>query len=310
MGKNSKANRSKNDDASFSELDLSNKMDKLLSKFNTFDTKLNTESASAKKRHEQLNSELKKLSRKITEVEKRVEHVESSNDFMNEEVKELRNTVNSLQQAAYRDELIIRGVPDKESSEEELLTVVQLIVRAVNCVPEPTICVVKRLGKKTNDDRNNRPILLQLSHATEKEKLLTMKKKMKNLTCAQITLDGSTTLGSENQVIYFDERLTKTTSDLYRNARILRKQQKLKYVWIRNGQLYVRKRDNDPTIRVDSQEQLDKWTRKRKHNSTPKKAKLDEEMELDDEDDEDSSSAESVVSQVSKRTRHGKKNDQ
>lgn len=314
MGKGGKANRSKSGEASFSELNIEGKLDRLFSKFNDFNNKLSAESVNAKKRHDELTSEIKKINRKVTELDKRVEHMEAGNEVMNEEVIDLRRTVNSLQQAAYKDELIIRGVPEKEKSEEELFTIVQLIVRAVNCVPEPTICMVKRIGKKIDINKNNRPILIQVSHFSEKEKLLAAKKKI-NVSCAQIKFDDDTTLGAENQVIYFEERLTKRTSDLYRNARILRKQQKLKFVWIRNGQLYVRKRDNDVAICVDSEEQLIQLTRKRKLNSTPKEADIVEKMELDDSEDGDdgsSSSAESVQSQARKklRTRVNKRDQQ
>lgn len=129
------------------------KLDMLLSK-------IGVESEKSEKRHKDLSSEIKQMNSRIKNVEKRVDNVVSYTDFMNEEMKRLSITVNNLTQAQYKDELLIRGVPEGQKNDDELLSIVQMIIGAVNCVPVPTICVVRRLGKIKQNATQSRPILL------------------------------------------------------------------------------------------------------------------------------------------------------
>lgn len=286
---------------SFSKLSNEEKLDRLYSL-------LCSESAVAKSRHDENTKSFEEVKENIKCLEKRVDRMEKYSDTVNEEIHRLKLTVNNLQQSAYCNELIIHGVPETEKNDDDLLTTVQLILQQVQCLPAPVIRAVKRFGKENQADKRNRPILLQLNHYSEKEALLAKKKGVK-VTCDKIIVNGKA-LGTSNESIFFDERLTQHTADLFRNARTLRKQQKLKFVWIRNGKLYIRKKDGDKANCINCQEQLDKIARlnKRKYNSTP--IDIDDRSEMSDtDDDSEDELSEERISPERKKTRNGKEYD-
>lgn len=278
---------------------LNDKMDNLLSK-------MDEESDKQQKWREKMTNNLKKLDGKIENVATRVKKMEDESKSINDELNRLKITVNSLEQSAFKDEVVIRGVPECERNEEDLLALTKIIVNMIQLIPEPTICLVKRLGRKseekTKEKTTPRTILLQLSHSSEKVNLLKKKKTVK-ISCDMITFEGKA-IGSAQQLIYIDERLTKQTGDIYRHARIYRKNGLLKHVWIRDGQLYVRKKENTPGIRVDNLEQLDSLARKRRHNSTPIQPGNLSSMEFDTSD---SSSEEEENSQAAAKSPPKKK---
>lgn len=297
-GRNKSDEKIETDPKSYS---IDSKLDKLLNK-------MDAESKKADDRHADLSSDIRKVHEKVIKIEKRVSHVEFNNKIMNEELHRLKITVNSLQQSMYKEELVIRGVPEVETNDDELFYVVQQIVKSVKCVPEPTICKVHRFGKKINNVNNShRTILVQFGHLTESYNLLAKKKQIK-LTCDQIKREDDTPVGPATQLIYFDERLTKATNDLFRTARIMRKQMKLKAAWIKKGKLFVRKQDGDNAVRILTQEQLEQLDRKRKLNSTPVDPADDVIMETSsivNENDDDYSERDSTVKPSTKKLRSG-----
>lgn len=73
---------------------------------------------------------------------------------------------------------------------------------------------------------------------------------------ANLSTDGDKNVGTVNDVLYFDEHLTKELSQLYFMARSLRKRKLIKYVYIRNGALLVKRTDTSPVVKIIEPEEL------------------------------------------------------
>lgn len=226
-----------------------------------------------------VNNSLDDLKGEIKKIDTRVEKCEGRYTELLEQINTMKITVNDLQQSALDCDVIVRNVREIEGNEDELLTIAQLILQKINVSVLPHIAAIKRLGRKIDGNNKSRPILLTFNSIDEKNSVMAAKRKMA-IKCSDVQLEN-VAVGSGNEFIYFDEHLTKHTADLYYAARQLRKRQLIKYVWIRRGKLYAKRRDGDQPTRITDMLKINELA-KRKFNSTPNATGADNEMIIDD----------------------------
>ena len=228
MSKDDKKNNKKS--ASFSSLTTDDKLERL---YNT----LCTESGNTKKRFEGLNLTLNAVAARVKETNSEVIELNGKLKDVNEEMSKLKVTVAELQQATYRNDVVIRGVPEVEGSASDLLSIVQLILEKINTTA--IIQLVKRIGPKNETNRLPRTILLQVHNSDERKSIMNNKRKTK-VTCDQLVFKNQQ-FGTGKDTIYMDERLAKSMADLCYSTRMLRKTKRIFSTWIRNRYMQSRK---------------------------------------------------------------------
>lgn len=218
--------------------------------------------------HSDVTKQLREIDTRVNNVESRITGAESNNAEIRSEVDQLKQTINTLRQDKILSDIIIHGVPECEQNESDLFALINSIMQEMKYDKPYTITAAHRIGRSHEDDKQKeRSIVVQFANKQEKYDVLTCKKKVK-VTCNQIQLNSSP-VGTEDQVIYFDERLTKTTAELYHAARLLRKKKLVKYAWIRFGALYIKKSDDTEAIRIHDIQQLRAYEKRRKEDSSP-----------------------------------------
>lgn len=265
-------------------------------KLNRLYTTIRAEAGNNSKNFSDISSDIKSIKNNIDAMEARVDRVDKKYVRVTDEIQQLKRTVNDLQQSALLCDVIIRGVVEVEQNKDELLTIVQLIIAKVNCQQVVSICLIRRMGRTIEGKKSTRPILVTLNSRDEKKSLMAAKRKVQ-LNCSQIEFENKV-IGTNQQTIYFDEHLTKTTNGLCYIARQLRKRQILKHWWVRDGLLFIRRKDGVDAIRIEDKLQLKTLTKppvKRKLNSTPINPDLN--MSVDGEEDS------TVVSPSTKKNR-------
>lgn len=268
-------NASSDSSNSFSQLATEDKLDKLIKIVqNGF--------ANTEKEVKDLSKRFLKVETKILVIEKRVETFENMHDQIVERVHSLQAEVNSLHQDKLLCDMIIRGIPSNIATDEQaLLTLVQLLIDKTNCAAPINITAVRRLGRPNANSNAKTPILVQFAHQAERDSVLASKKKVR-LNCAQITYEGQP-IGLESDIIYFEESLTKPISDIYYNARVLRKRLLIKHTWIRSGIVYIRVNENDKAIKITDVHQLKRFEKRHRLSSTMISKNGHPHMEIDDE---------------------------
>ena len=101
----------------------------------------------------------------------------------------------------------------------------------------------------------NPDILVKFLSKRKRNELLRaskVKSKKTKLTTSDIGFPG------ECKNIYIDENLTSYRSFLFRSARRSKEVNHYKYVWIRNGNVYMRKDENNPVLLIKSPECIPK----------------------------------------------------
>lgn len=197
-----------------------------------------------------LISELKDVKAGHEKWAKNLAALKKSSEVTKIDVVHLQAKVAMLEQAPLNCNLIVRGVPEKD--EENLRNVMKSIFRAVNETAEYKITSVYRLGVKIAN--KTRPILLKLSSADQKYKLLRDKKNIM-IDCSQI-MDNGTAIGTLQDVIFFAEQLGPINSRLFYIMRKLVKEKQLYRTWIYHGMIYVCKTKGDDGILVRHESDL------------------------------------------------------
>lgn len=279
MGKKDKQNKGK--EASFSTKSVDEKLDQLYQM-------MRAESGVNKKWREEVRDELKSVSKKVSHLEKRVHHVESNNKDMQSEITVMQNAVHEIQQTALALDIIIKGIPEVEQSNTELCGIIRSVFEKINCSSLLSeVAAVTRLGRQPADNttaNRTRVILLQMKTLRSKQQLMELKRKTK-LNCSDITFNEQPL--ATDKLIFFDERLTKYTSDLHYEARQLKSKKVCHSVWIRNGTVFVRKNQTSEAKKIISSQQL-QLLNKRSRKSTPESEDDDESIQCLSEDSETS----------------------
>lgn len=188
---------------------------------------------------------------------KLLEDKEKENTLHKSQLNELQDQLNKRAHESLRSDLEILGVAETENENP-----VHLILTTAHKIglelEERDIDYVSRAGpriKKVANENNDlpRPLVVSFTRKIKREEFLKQAKSRRALVSKDIV--GS---GPERR-IYVNERLTSETRRLFRTSRKWSKENGFKYCWVRDGVVYVRKRDGrdgSPPIRIRSCEDL------------------------------------------------------
>lgn len=174
-----------------------------------------------------LKKEQQSLKNKMKELEGRLVHVE--NNIEREEIDKRKCNI------------VIVGLKDKQSLQENVKKVFQKLDPEIKSDGYSILTVPKKSPSS--------PVIVRFNKLQIVERMMELRKRKKTLTTIECGIDG------ESRNIYFNEDLPKATRDLYKKAREL-KGKNYKYVWCKNGQIFVRKDEGDEAVKINSVEQI------------------------------------------------------
>lgn len=196
------------------------------------------------------------LSKAVQEHSNKIQNAEREIVTLRASVGLLQQQIASRDQDNLRNDLEIVGVAEQNS---ESLQQIVLVTSQKLGIPlsESDIDDVFRVGPKGSKLRKSssttvlpRPIVVRLLRRRKADELLKAAKNKRSLTSVDI-VDGQPT------PLYINERLTKENRQLFRQARIRTKEYKFRYCWVRSGNIFVRKAEGKPAIRIFSPIDLD-----------------------------------------------------
>lgn len=188
------------------------------------------------KNYEDFISEHKKNSLVIKELQLK-------NEKLNQEVNDLQTRVNHMEQFSRQSNLEIQGVPEKRN--EDLNGIIKKIGETVGyTIEDESIIKCTRVAKMNKESNRSRSIILQLSTQKVRDTFL----------AATITFNkanSSNKLNSDligftgnKMPIFVSEHLSSQNKTLHAAARAKAKELGFKFVWVRNGRIYMRKNEN------------------------------------------------------------------
>ncbi|KAL0879710.1 hypothetical protein ABMA27_003425 [Loxostege sticticalis] len=222
----------------------------------------------------QMNENFSKtFNKELSSLKNEIENVRSSMDFMNEKFEDAMRgqatLVKEMEEIKTQNE-ILKGTQNSrmnnvevqcvlESKNENLNTIIIQIAKTVGCsLTEENITHCTRVAK--NDKTNTRPraIIAQLSSIRLRDTFLAAAITFNKLNKENKLNSSHIGIAGEKKPIYIMEHLSPANKSLHAAARIKSKELGYKYVWTRNGRIFMRKSDNTPYIVVKDTDFLNK----------------------------------------------------
>lgn len=156
--------------------------------------------------------------------------------------------IDELNQYSRRNNLIIAGIPetDDENLEQIFVSFAQKLIPSFD---ERDIDVIHRLPR-TQATNKPRSIIARIGRRSTKSMLMKLSKVRSN------RLDSSQLGFTTDTPIYVNEHLTAKRADLFRKAKQVQKQLRFKYLWTKDGRIYLRKDKGIRQIQIKSVEDL------------------------------------------------------
>ncbi|XP_052743482.1 uncharacterized protein LOC128199177 [Bicyclus anynana] len=203
------------------------------------------------------------ISTRIDEMENRVLEVETKlatlSDLQNELIT-LKEKVNCMlenniknDQWVRRSNIQINGIPHKK--DENLIKVIANLAEkcGYSLDPKTDIDFVTRVAVKNDVDSSYpKPIIVKLLSRYKKDDLLSCLRRLKDLKASDVGFPGN-----QNRV-YINDHLSSYNKMLLQKAKLMAKEKKYSYCWVRNCTVMVRQNDNSKIIHITSEESLKK----------------------------------------------------
>jgi pimeloyl-CoA synthetase len=202
--------------------------------------------------HNRLDDNAKILqdnSDKLSEYLTMIDVLRQENINLKARVSELEKRLDDHEQSTRVNDLEIHGIP--QESNETVLEVVKRVGDALGVViTDDMVDSCHRIGKKQEGGRP-RGIVVKFVRRQMKEEILQKRRVKRTLSTRHLGLATDTP-------IYVNESLCPGRRRLFAAARVAKKEKGYKYLWIRNGSILMRRKENDPIISLKSVNDLEK----------------------------------------------------
>ncbi|CAG9795269.1 unnamed protein product [Diatraea saccharalis] len=208
-----------------------------------------------------LNKRFDDLLSRFGECEARIkslEQKEKKNDQLKAQVAQLQSQLNKQTHNALRSEIEILGLtetPRENPYHLALMTANKIGLK----LEEHDLDYVSRTGTLNNGKPGGmqlpRPLVVSFTRRSKRDELLKEAKTRRNLDSQEIVGPGP------QRRVFVNERLTYETRHLFRVARNWTREHGYKFCWVRNGSVYIRKREGregSPPIAIQDIRDLEK----------------------------------------------------
>ena len=200
-------------------------------------------------------NELTEVTRRLDELDednrkkqRRIERLEYTINQKDAKINQLKTTIDDLEQKQYMNEVQIVGIPESSSDEEDMKRVLNLAkAKMGQKLKKCDVEHIHRLGKKA--EKKTRDVLIKFKDKTVRDAFYQNRKKliMKNDT---------------KNSIYINDHLTHYRKGLLYSARQLCKANKVTAAWSQEGNVLVRKPEDDSIKQIKSYEDLVEFNNK------------------------------------------------
>lgn len=198
------------------------------------------------------NERLKEFDSRLTVMEKHaLEQTHSDPTSTEVAIAQLRAELNDRDQELLLNDLDITGISEEKS--ESVIHIATLVAAKLGVkLDESDIVRAERVGpiRGGREEVSTRPIVVRLARRALRDDIIRAARVRRAATTADMNLPGP------ERRFYVNERLTKYNRQLFNSARVAAKKCKYKFVWSRDGKIYVRKSEGQPGFRVRNEQDI------------------------------------------------------
>lgn len=195
-----------------------------------------------------------------------LEEKEKQNEQLKVQFAQLQDQLQKQTSYSLRSQIEIIGLP--ETPNENPYHLVQTTATKLGIeLDERDLDYASRAGPPIKDSSKlPRPLVIAFTRRLKKEQFLKEAKVRRTLNSKDIV-----DIGQVQRKVYINERLTPEGRQLFRAARSWIREHGYKYCWVRNGTIYIRKREGhegSPPIPIRAYEDLQNVSRERQIKNT------------------------------------------
>lgn len=167
----------------------------------------------------------------------------------------VQKKLNDLERHTKKKNVIISGVPYHNN--ENIGAIFQNIQTAVHSnIKEADIMAIHRLKNNKSEGTESFPsnIIVAFKNTDVKSEFMAKKKSKSRLSTRDLGMDGP------SRAIYVNDQLTEADGKLFYQARKLKKDNIFKYVWTRNGLIFMRKTDSSKILQIRNEQDLPSYS--------------------------------------------------
>lgn len=199
-----------------------------------------------KKSLEFMSNKFEEIRNENMELKKLVNENNIENQKLKERITRLEYIIEKEETEKIENNIAISGI-DKQGKNENVKEIVNKVFQGMGInIKDEHITTICRKGNE------NGPIIVSLQTREIKEKILEKRKIIKSIDTNDCQLKGK-------KQIYINDQLTTYGNQLFYKARQLKKEGKVKYVWTRDGHIYVRKTDTTEKQKIKNETDIDKF---------------------------------------------------
>lgn len=188
-----------------------------------------------------------KLQKTVDVHEKRIKHIEAVNDELRGSLRKLEIMLDDRDQTNRSANVQISNIPIVTN--ENLMKIWESLLRKLGL--EPSSVTVNNIHRvQAADPTKIKPIIVYLGNPTSVQQILKAARTVRPK-CGDVGLPG-------DAAIYINEHLTVVRKALFYKAKLFRDDKGYKYLWTRNGKIFLKKSDNSKAILINMYTDFDK----------------------------------------------------
>lgn len=201
-----------------------------------------------------INKKYEEMSNLLKSREEDIKQLKSENIQLHNTVKDLHSRLGALEQHSREANIEIHGLPEHRS--ENLAQTVTLIGKAVSHqIQDGDVLSCFRVAEMNVNSNRPRSVVVKLRSPRCRDAFLAAvwsynKKNQEKLNTGVIGIGG------DKKQLYVAEHLSPENKSLHAATRIRAKELSYKFVWVRNGRIYVRKNESSQPKLINNKDSL------------------------------------------------------
>lgn len=205
---------------------------------------------------EEVRSTVDFLADRHAQLQTKVEQLEKGRTADAQHIKTLEDRLDYLERDSRSTCLEIRNIPAPASESKSALLETFINTSKILNVPVQHY-EVKDIFRVNHKDPGQRTIIVDLTSALLKEKVITMYRRF-NKGTSKLTTEHLR-MGGPPKPIFISENLTPKMKRLFYLAREFSKGNDFMFCWVSHGKIFLRKRENGPLMRVMNEADLESF---------------------------------------------------
>lgn len=201
------------------------------------------------------NGQFEHLKTAIEERNGTVDKLQKENDVLKTIVSDLSARLCVVEQNMRDNNIEINGVPEHKT--ENLTSTLQQLARTVGTsIEDGDILHVTRVAKLNKDSDRPRAVIAKLRSTRQRDTILAAVAQFNKKNPEDKLSSHHLGVGGPRAPVFVSEHLTPANKQLHAATRKYAKEQSYKFVWVRNGRIYVRKNETCQSLVIRNHDSL------------------------------------------------------